>query len=606
MAYPPTPPARGGVSSPNGRGEDAASTRCAKMPDSAILSLFLLLKRLSRKSFFTLDTIRPPQIVRRSTLSNHGRSASPHRCPRLHSRHPILGLPASFALRVIPWLVLAVALRASAETKPRTLAIDSERRYQTIEHFGASDCWSMQKLGAWSEAGKNRVADLLFSMTDGIGLSCWRFNIGAGPDPGRIGDPWRTAECFEQGPGVYDWSRQAGERWFLRAAKARGVPYFLAFANSPPARMTRNGHTNADGGRDTSNLKEGYEPQFAAFLADVLAHFRDTPDAAEQVNFDYVSPVNEPHVSWDADCGQEGCRYSNADIKRVVLALNDALKTRRLATQIRVPESNTFKALLDLDVLATRRYGTEYGGYLRCFAEDPELSACIGQTLCAHGYGAEPLQRIFLRIRGRVGGKLAEYPGWKLWMSEFCVMKGPLKESGGPRDLSMETALWVARAVHYDLTRANASAWHWWTAVSKEDYKDGLIYTDCRHPGDPESVIPSKLLWALGNYSRFVRPGMIRVELSGANRIDGLLGSAYLDQARRRLVLVFVNMQQEPVRFGMRFEQNEWTGPDTVFTPFLTSEAPGDDLRACTPLAAGDLCTVPGRSVLTLCSGNPG
>jgi len=39
----------------------------------------------------------------------------------------------------------------------------------------------------------------------------------------------------------------------------------------------------------------------------------------------------------------------------------------------------------------------------------------------------------------------------------------------------------TARVMHYDLTVANLSACQWWTAVSPEDYKDGLIYTDLAH-----------------------------------------------------------------------------------------------------------------------------
>jgi len=69
-------------------------------------------------------------------------------------------------------------------------------------------------------------------------------------------------------------------------------------------------------------------------------------------------------------------------------------------------------------------------------------------------------------------------------------MQGPNDESGGGRDLTMTTALWMARAMHFDLTICNATAWDWWTAVSREDYKDGLLYTDYRDEGAPVTIIP--------------------------------------------------------------------------------------------------------------------
>lgn len=51
-----------------------------------------------------------------------------------------------------------------------------------------------------------------------------------------------------------------------------------------------------------------------------------------------------------------------------------------------------------------------------------------------------------------------------------------------------------------------------------------MIYTDFRSEGDPESIIETKRLWALGNYSRFLRPGAIRVDsrLDVPDRTDGV------------------------------------------------------------------------------------
>jgi O-glycosyl hydrolase len=161
-------------------------------------------------------------------------------------------------------LLFSGAVRAAAEEPARRVKVDLRRGFQAMDNFGASDCWSMQMLGAWSLENRERVADLLFSREKGIGLSCWRFNLGAGKNLEDIPDPWRTVETFEVSEGVYDWTRQAGEQWFLGAAKARGVRQFVAFANSPPARMTRNGLTRCTKGSDSTNLQDGHAPQFRA------------------------------------------------------------------------------------------------------------------------------------------------------------------------------------------------------------------------------------------------------------------------------------------------------------------------------------------------------
>jgi hypothetical protein len=73
-------------------------------------------------------------------------------------------------------------------TQPLIFTADPSKTYQMIEHFGASDAWSADPVGKWwSEANKNILADFLFSMDNGIGLSAWRFNIGGGM--GLIGRP---------------------------------------------------------------------------------------------------------------------------------------------------------------------------------------------------------------------------------------------------------------------------------------------------------------------------------------------------------------------------------------------------------------------------------
>ena len=81
-------------------------------------------------------------------------------------------------------LFLMTALSMQAQT----FIIDTKHPQQTIEHFGASDAWSMQNIGLWpEEEAQKQIADWLFSTENdangqprGIGLSLWRFNLGAG------------------------------------------------------------------------------------------------------------------------------------------------------------------------------------------------------------------------------------------------------------------------------------------------------------------------------------------------------------------------------------------------------------------------------------------
>lgn len=470
-----------------------------------------------------------------------------------------------------------------------------DQRYQTVRNFGASDCWSFQKLGTWPESKREEIARLLFSRTDGIGLSAWRFNLGGGWEE-RITHPWRSTESFEVAKGQYDWTRQKDAQWFLRAAKRHGVEQFIAFANTPPKRLTRNGSTACDKNDDPTNLMEGGETEYAIYLVDILEHFATTPNEAERIHFDYISPVNEPNHAWD-HFGQEGNRADNETIKRIVKALHRELKKRGLTTKILAPEAASPHSLLS----PKEQYGATYNDSINVFCNDPEMAACVDKTLAYHAYWSENQHTQLIQDRVAIQKRMEAHPDWEMQVTEYCVMAGPhspsVEEAGHGRDLGMMTALWVARTMHYDLTLVNVTAWQWWTALSRENYKDGLLYTDFTQPGDPENIIQPKLLHAFGNFSKFVRPGAVRIGLEGpAHDKNGLLGSAYLNNEGRQLVVVYVNMADT----AMRVQLDTGNLPVQPFTPYVTSYKHKDNLNAYPTVNAGDPFELPALSVTTL------
>lgn len=500
----------------------------------------------------------------------------------------ISGLIAAMAF--LPVFLLAGDLPASD-----AFVLDLGIRHQTMDNFGANDAWSLQGIGAWPEVDKNRIADLLFSTNTGIGLSCWRFYVGAGLNPHTIRDPWRTAETFAVAPGKYDWSREAGQRWFLRAAKARGVHQFLATIYSPPSWLTRNGLSNLGADTNsTTNLKPGAEDEFAGYITDILLHFRDNPDERERIEFEYVLPVNEPQWEWQR--GQEGNRASNDDLKRVYVALARHLRLAGLKTKILGPESGSIPDMFSLDKWATKKWRTDYGDYLKWICADPGASAGFGNVVSYHSYWSDRIPDQLVPDRERLAQTMKDYPGWKIWQTEYCVM-----ERG--RDLTMDTALRVARIIDCDLTLVNASAWQWWLAVANEEFKSGLIYTDYQKPGDPENILESKTFWVLGNYSRFIRPGMVRVDLRGERPLDiqGVAGAAFLDPKNGQLVIIFINSSHQTRRVRIAFTG---VGKPSVrskrFIPYLTSSKA--DLRKEVSTSFENGVRLPPESVVTYVS----
>ena len=459
---------------------------------------------------------------------------------------------------------LLVAGRVSAQEAVH-VTVDERRAYQTMENFGASDAWACQFVGGWEGGGRKQMADWLFS-TDtlrggapkGIGLTMWRMNLGAGSaeqgDSSGIKDEWRRAADVMggRGTGAVDGrdrvqtvgagagDRVAAQLWFLQAARERGVRQFLGFFNSPPVWMTRNGKAYATKGR--CNIDPGMYPAFAGYAVDVIRRIKGQTGVA----LDYLSPVNEPEWAW-SDGGQEGCPYSRAEIAGLVRVMDSAMMRAGLRMGIVAPEAGDLHFLLK-DTLRTRSGIMAGHSY---FTTSPwKDGVALRQRLAAHIdslRGAESKGG-----PGGVGGRGREGgPGLRYWQTEYCILGNNAGDiDGSQRDSGMEAALYLARVIHMDLVYGQATAWQWWLAISPYNYKDGLIYVDKEGRG----FSASKKMWALGNYSRWIRPGMRRVEVevrgegSVANEkgtggsgkdADSLLVSAYA--SKKNLVIVVVN-----------------------------------------------------------------
>jgi hypothetical protein len=144
---------------------------------------------------------------------------------------------------------------------------------------------------------------------------------------------------------------------------------------------------------------------------------------------------------------------------------------------------------------------------------------------------------------------------------------------------------------------SNASAWHWWLGITYSDYKDGLIYVFPNKDKNDGTYIDSKLLWVLGNYSRFIRPGAIRVDAAGAdiNDPNGLMVSAYMIPNEKQLVAVAINYDNSTKRIkldipGLSIEKA---------IPYITTDNPSENLLPGKLLEMSMEREIPSRSVVT-------
>jgi len=325
---------------------------------------------------------------------------------------------------------------------------------------------------------------------------------------------------------------------------------------------------------------------YATFLVDVVDHFKK-----QGIFFDYLSPFNEPQWNWD-DSGQEGTPALNVELYALIKYLSKELSDRKLSTQIVIAEAGTIGHIAKIMDDDGRDDQARF-----FFSKDSPFFIGdlpnVENIISAHSYfSVWPIEKQ-VEYRKMLSEALTNINvDLGYWQSEYCILqKNDEIGSGGGRDLGMSTALYVARIIHHDMILCNAKSWQWWTAISQVDYKDGLIYLDDGSEGlsgkmgseverlqfDGE-VRDSKLLWTLGNYSRFVRPGMVRIkcELSEQQSIeDGLLVSAYKAKNQIELVYVFTNLSHGEIviDLGHANQIEAYTTDQNHNLKFLTQSA---------------------------------
>jgi hypothetical protein len=306
---------------------------------------------------------------------------------------------------------------------------------------------------------------------------------------------------------------------------------------------------------------------------------------------------------------QEGTPATNDEIYALTKSLSEKLKANKMSTDIVIAEAGQINYLYENVNAENRDNQIDY--FFGKTKMNISKFSNVKNVILGHSYFTTwPVEKQVLS-RKLIAANIKQNPGLKYWQSEYCILENPGEAeipggSGGGRDLGMQTALFVARLIHNDIAVANAASWQWWTSLTRVDYKDGLIYLDdgksnggtepnyVRNDGEFHD---SKLLWALGNYSLFVRPGMQRVDVPNQNELDAandVMLTAYKDVQNKKLIVVAVNCGKSPQKY--KFNLSKGTIKSNELTPYITSE--NSNLKRTAAQKINDL-EIPARSVVT-------
>lgn len=499
-------------------------------------------------------------------------------------------------------LFFIVPLATHAQT---SINIDASVFYQTIHGFGASDAWNTDLVGKhWNESVKDKIAKKLFAKTfdingnpEGIGLSRWRFNIGAGSaeqgSASNIEMPERRVECFLNEDSTYNWDKQAGQRWFLKQAKAYNVENLVAFVNSPPRFYSKSGRTNSDNTNEygSTNLKDDYYDNFASFMTTVLKHFEDS-----SIHFSQISPVNEPQFSWNS--GQEGCPWKNSEIKRLVNALDTAIIHKGLSTKILLAEAGSFNELYK-ETGNIEKSNQIFKFFTPSSYEYVGGCSQVLPGIGGHSYWTDGDDSTIKTVRESYYKKGLEL-GVELYQTEYNLLSKDY-------DDYLTNSIFLGKMIYADLSIANVSIWDYWTAMERERWgQKNRFYLIRLLPMDGDygdlskggNCSIDKNLWVLGNYSLFVRPGYKRLKISGADNLAGLMGTAFISPDTTKIVVVYVNWGTSDVNISQIFSNL----PDGLYASgiksYVTNE--GSNLQLKDTLLGNGSYVISGRSVTTM------
>ncbi len=197
----------------------------------------------------------------------------------------------------------------------------------------------------------------------------------------------------------------------------------------------------------------------------------------------------------------------------------------------------------------------------------------IGDYLTALQNNADAWKYTEIVATHEYGGNPQAYPqiaqaGKEFWETEIYDTNNDSPSSVAD---GIDSGLRIGKIIHEALTIANMNAWHfWWVWASGNG---GLFNTDTN--------VWSKRLWVGGNFSRFIRPGYVRVSTSGTAP-SGVLLSAYTNPADGTVVVVAINNNSSATQLPIFVSG---AAPCTV-TPWVTSAS--DNLAGKSPITVAN------------------
>ncbi|RYE32131.1 MAG: beta-glycosidase, partial [Sphingobacteriaceae bacterium] len=260
--------------------------------------------------------------------------------------------------------------------------------------------------------------------------------------------------------------------------------------------------------------------------------------------------------------------------------LDSILSARKISAKIITPEAGVLTALYEGKGQASRQIQNLYGKNSKYYVGNLKH---VQQIIAGHSYFTDAGDSTILNVRNSLRDTAAAYK-IPFWQSEYSMLGSGYKEGAKGKISGMDCALFLSKIIYHDLVIANASAWQLWNAWEPGnadfDTRYYLLALKTNAENTEGDFAITKNLWALGSYSRFIRPGMQRIitarndSLTDLQVAQNVMLSAFADQ--KKVVAVAVNYTKSSQNIDLKI-----TGINKAktITQYLTTEQAEDNMR---------------------------
>ncbi len=425
-------------------------------------------------------------------------------------------------------------LAGTAPLTAQTVTVNPSTTYQTISGFGASSQWdnSFSSSLATTFWADDSSEPPTSQVNGQVGLSILRLGID---DSGNAN--WGPQCAFAtQALGINPDIRVFGSEW------------------SPPAEWKQNGtvdgnntgNDNGNPGSNTNQLITSDYANYAAYQTSFVTACKNTYGFTPYA----ISVQNEP----DYDPSYDSCLWSAQDFDTYIKTnLGPDLQAAGFGTSIiMMPES---------------------------FADNLALSATtMGDSAAAS----------FVGIIGMhlYGGGPNEVPSSYSTTAGHAVQSWETEISEKTSDNNIDSGIYYADLLHDCIVDNNFNAFCYWWLVNLNSDDEGL----CTSSG-----APTMRLYTIGNFSKFIRPGFVRIGCTESPSA-GVSVSAYYGSSTGKVVVVAINSNTSSYSLPVSY-----TGVN-VSTVYPWETASGVSLVQQSSVAVSGnsfTYTLPGQSVLS-------